>query len=106
MRSAARARGPRPATQGAFTKPRRKETIRCAPTRRRPGSAAISACKVVPDFHFIAVHFQAGDELSSIERRDYAVSGMQTVIDDAMTLVPDSDVVFCGRLQHCRLRQL
>jgi endonuclease/exonuclease/phosphatase family metal-dependent hydrolase len=49
-----------------------------------------------PDFHFIAVHFQAGSGASSIERRDYAISTMQGVVDEALALVPDSDLIFAG----------
>jgi len=49
-----------------------------------------------PDFHLIAVHFAAGNGLTSIEGRDHSFSTLQAVVDEAAGLVADSDIFFTG----------
>jgi len=49
-----------------------------------------------PDFHLIAVHLTAGDGLTSIEGRDYSLSVLQDVVDEAVSIVLDLDVFFIG----------
>ncbi len=49
-----------------------------------------------PDFHLIAVHLTAGDAANSIEGRDYSLSTMPAVVDEATTMVADKDIFFTG----------
>jgi endonuclease/exonuclease/phosphatase family metal-dependent hydrolase len=61
-----------------------------------PGFAGYFQLTGGPDFHMIAVHFQAGSTLSAVERRDQAIATMQAVTAEASTLVADTDVFFAG----------
>jgi endonuclease/exonuclease/phosphatase family metal-dependent hydrolase len=61
-----------------------------------PGFGAYFRIKDGPDFHFIAVHMQAGYTEGALEGRAYSVSKMARVADDAYALVADTDIVFAG----------
>jgi endonuclease/exonuclease/phosphatase family metal-dependent hydrolase len=61
-----------------------------------PGFAGYFSVNGGPDFHFIAVHLQAGDTAGAIERRDYSLGVLQPVVDEAMSLVADTDIFFAG----------
>jgi hypothetical protein len=61
-----------------------------------PGFAGYFSIHGGPDFHLIAVHFQAGSTATTMEKRDYSIGTMQSVMDEANGVVPDTDIFFTG----------
>lgn len=49
-----------------------------------------------PDFHAVVVHMHAGGDQSSVDFRAATIAAMPGVIEEALALVPDTDIVFAG----------
>jgi hypothetical protein len=61
-----------------------------------PGFAGYFSIHGGPDFHLIAIHFQAGSTKSAMVNRDDSIATMQSVMDEANGVVPDTDIFFTG----------
>ncbi len=61
-----------------------------------PGLAGYFSIKGGPDFHFVAVHYQAGTNANAVDGRAHAVSVMPEVAAEAQALAADTDILFAG----------
>ena len=61
-----------------------------------PGFAGYFAIAGGPDFHLIAVHGRTGATQVSFDQRAWITAALESVVADADTINPDTDLIFAG----------
>jgi endonuclease/exonuclease/phosphatase family metal-dependent hydrolase len=61
-----------------------------------PGFGAYFRIQGGPDFHLIAVHLPAGSRRKSMEDRKVSISRLSEVVEAALSLTRDEDLIFAG----------